>query len=140
MKQANCEDVLMAAMALADGEKESGLARAEIDAHLAGCENCRFEMEQAAGTIRLLEARARRTHEADLWPEIEKRISKNAKSPAPVLWLLGALLIAYKLLEMLPGEAPGHAFRIVPVVIVAAVFILLRENPFKIKTELIPER
>lgn len=139
MKQANCEDVLMAAMALADGE-ESGLAGAAIDAHLAGCENCRFEMEQAAGAVRLFEGRERVAYRPDLWPEIEKRVAKDAKSRTPVFWLLGAFLVAYKLLEMLPGQAPGHAFRIVPVVIVAAVFILLRENPFKIKTELIPER
>lgn len=137
MNQANCDDVLMAAMALADGEEEPGLSGAQVEAHLAGCETCRLEMAQFSQTVHLLETHERRAYDADLWPAIEQRISKKAMPRALVFWALGALLIAYKLVEMLPEDAPGYAVRIVPVIVIVSAFIFIRENPFKIKTELI---
>ena len=140
MKQANCDDVLIAAMALADGEEETGLSGAQVEAHLARCETCRSETAQVSRTVHLLKARERRVYDADLWPEIEQRITKKAMPSAPVLWALGIALIAYKLFEMLPEDAPGYIFRIVPVIAIAAAFIFIKENPFKIKTELILER
>jgi predicted anti-sigma-YlaC factor YlaD len=140
MKQANCEAVLIAAMALADGEEETGLSRAQVEAHLAQCETCGSETAQVARTVRLLEIRERRVYDADLWPAIEQRISKKAMPSTLVFWALGIALIAYKLFEMLPEDAPGYIFRIVPVIVIAAAFIFIKENPFKIKTELILER
>ena len=140
MKQANCEDVLIAAMALADGEEETGLSGAQVEAHLARCETCRSETAQVSRTVHLLESGERRIYDADLWPVIEQRISKKAMPPTLVFWALGIALIAYKLFEMLPEDAPGYIFRIVPVLVIAAAFIFIKENPFKIKTELILER
>jgi anti-sigma factor RsiW len=140
MNQANCEDVLIAAMALADGEEETGLSGAQVEAHLARCETCRPEMAQISRTVHLLESSERRVYDADLWPVIEQRISKKARPVAVVFWALGIALIAYKLFEMLPEDAPGYVFRVVPVIVIAAAFIFIKENPFKIKTELILER
>jgi predicted anti-sigma-YlaC factor YlaD len=140
MKQANCEDVLMAAMALADGEEETGLSSAQVEEHLARCETCRLETAQVSHTVHLLESSERRVYDADLWPAVEQRISKKAMPTALVFWALGIALIAYKLFEMLPADAPGYVFRIVPVIAIAAAFIFIKENPFKIKTELILER
>ena len=54
--------------------------------------------------------------------------------------LIGLLLVIYKLLEMLPARDPGMAFKLVPLVIVALLFVLIRENPFRINTELVLER
>lgn len=139
MKIENCDDVLMAAMALADGE-EAALSEAQVDTHLAGCEACRLELELAGEAVRVLEARGRRIREPDLWPGIEKRISAGAAPSTLVFWALGAVLVGYKLIELLPEEAPAYAYRIVPLIIVAAAFIFIRENPFKIKTELILEK
>jgi len=74
----------------------------------------------------------------DLWPTIENRIAK------PLGWqpfaLIGLLLVTYKLLEMLPARDPGIAFKLVPLVIVGLLFVLIKENPFKINTELVLER
>jgi predicted anti-sigma-YlaC factor YlaD len=140
MKQANCEDVLIAAMALADGEVGTGLSSAQVEAHLARCETCRLETAQISRTVHLLEGRERRVYDADLWPEIEQRIAKKSLPSALVFWALGIALIAYKLFEMLPDDAPGYVFRIVPVIVIAAAFIFIKENPFKIKTELILEK
>ena len=54
--------------------------------------------------------------------------------------LIGLLLVIYKLLEMLPARDPGMAIKLVPLVIVALLFVLIKENPFRINTELVLER
>ena len=41
---------------------------------------------------------------------------------------------------MLPARDPGMAFKLVPLVIVALLFVLIKENPFRINTELVLER
>jgi hypothetical protein len=83
-----------------------------------------------------------RESHVDLWPAIENRIAKRAR---PVVgWqpfaLMGLLLIIYKLLEMLPTRDPGMALKLVPLVIVVLLFVLIKENPFRINTELVLER
>jgi hypothetical protein len=78
----------------------------------------------------------------DLWPAIENRIAKRSNSV--IGWrpfaLIGLLLVIYKLLEMLPARDLGLAFKLVPLVIVAFLFVLIKENPFRINTELVLER
>ena len=90
----------------------------------------------------LLKRQARREQQADLWTPIEKQIRSNSVSEIsrkPFL-LLGALLVAYKLLEMLPERDFGLAFKLVPLIIVVALFVFIKENPFKINTDLILEK
>jgi uncharacterized membrane protein len=41
---------------------------------------------------------------------------------------------------MLPARDLGLAFKLVPLVIVAFLFVLIKENPFRINTELVLER
>jgi predicted anti-sigma-YlaC factor YlaD len=139
----NCEDILIQKLALIDGEKNE-LSDEQINEHLASCENCRREIEQFQNTIGLLDRQTRRAQTADLWPAIEKRIKAETAEPFTIKWppfvLLGIFLAIYKLLEMIPERDLGWAFRIVPFVLVAAVFGFLKENPFKINTELILEK
>jgi hypothetical protein len=49
---------------------------------------------------------------------------------------LGVLLLGYRLAEMIPDRDFGLVFKLVPVLLVIAAFSYLRENPFKINTEL----
>lgn len=70
---------------------------------------------------------------------------RNAKRAGSALgWkpfaLIGLLLVIYKLLEMLPARDPGMAFKLVPLVTVALLFVLIRENPFRIDIELVMEK
>ena len=141
MKELSCEDVLMAQMAAADGE-ESGLPKELLAAHVAGCANCRQELEQSQALDQVLAGRTLAESRVDLWSAIENRIAKPAR---PVVgWqpfaLIGLLLVTYKLLEMLPARDPGMALKLVPLVIVALLFVLIKENPFRINTELVLER
>lgn len=138
MNEINCNDALMAKMAEIDGE-ETEISSAQINFHLANCENCRREFEQMLAADNLLKKLTRREQTADLWSAVETRI--GAETSSRIGWkpfvLLGAFLVVYKLLEMLSEQDFGLAFKLVPFAFIIAVFVFLRENPFKINTELI---
>ena len=128
-------------MAVADGE-EPGFSKELLAAHLADCADCHHELEQLQALDHMLAGHTLSEPRVDLWPAIENRIAKRAVSvPA---WqsfaLIGLLLVIYKLLEMLPARDPGMAIKLVPLVIVVLLFVLIKENPFRINTELVLER
>ena len=137
MKELSCEAVLMAQMATADGE-EPEISKELLTAHIAGCANCLHELKQSQALDHVLAGQTLSESHVDLWPAIENRIARRLG------WkpfaLIGLLLVIYKLLEMLPTREPGMAFKLVPLVIVALLFVLIRENPFRINTELVMER
>ena len=101
-----------------------------------------MEYEQMQATENLFKRQMRREQKANLWSAIERRI--GAQTASPINWkpfiLLGAILVSSKLLEMLPARDFGLAFKIVPLVFVVALFVFLKENPFKISAELGSER
>ena len=141
MKELSCEDVLMAQMAAADGE-ESRFSTKQLAAHIAACANCQHELKQLQTLDQVLAGHTLSEPRVDLWPAIENRVAKRTRSGLG--WkpfaLIGLLLVIYKLLEMLPARDPGLAFKLVPLVIVALLFVLIKENPFRINTELVLER
>ncbi len=143
MKNINCEDILIQKMALIDGEKVE-FSDEQIAGHLASCENCRREAGKMENTIVLLKRQTRHEQTADLWPAIETQINAEPetifKIDRQLFILLGVLLAVYKLLEMVPERDFGWTLKIVPFVLIAAVFGLLKENPFRINPELILEK
>jgi predicted anti-sigma-YlaC factor YlaD len=143
MKNMNCEDILIQKSGLIDGEKAE-LSDEQIDAHLADCENCRGQIEQMENTIGLLKRQKRREQDADLWSAIEERINQESAAVSSIKWqpfvVLGIFLVIYKLLEMLPERDLGWALRLVPFILIALLFGFLKENPFKINSELILEK
>ena len=54
--------------------------------------------------------------------------------------VVGLLLVINKLLEMLPTRDLGIALKLLPLIIVGLLFVLIKENPFRINTELVMER
>jgi hypothetical protein len=141
MKELSCEDVLIAQMAATDGE-EPAFSKEQLAAHMTGCDNCQNELKQLLALDRVLASQTLADQQVDLWPGIENRIAKPAGSVLG--WrpfaLIGLLLIIYKLLEMLPARDPGMAFKLVPLTIVTLLFVFIKENPFRINTELVMER
>lgn len=141
MNETNCENMLMAKMAGLDGE-ETEISVEAVNLHFSVCENCRMEFEQMQNVGDLLTRQTRREQEVNLWSAIEKRIA--TKTASTISWkpfvLIGAILVGYKLLEMLPERDLGWAFKIVPLIFVVALFVFLKENPFKINAELGLER
>ena len=108
-------------------------------AHVAGCANCHHELEQLQALDHVLAGHTLSEPHVALWPRIENRIAKPVLGWKPFA-LIGLLLVIYKLLEMLPARDPGMAIKLVPLVIVALLFVLIKENPFRINTELVLER
>ena len=138
MKKLSCAEVLMAQMAASD---EPGFSKEELAAHVAACADCQHELKQLDALDRVLALHALSEPQVDLWPAIENRIGKRTR--AVLGWkpfaLIGLLLVIYKLVELLPAEDPGVAFKLAPLVIVALLFVFIKENPFKINTELVME-
>ena len=143
MNSINCEEIILAKMALIDGE-ESPVAIEEITAHSAQCQSCRLEIEQLENTINLFAEHIRQEQEADLWSKIDERLNVQTKTDSQLQWkiflVFGAMLVGYKLLELLPENDLGFLFKLVPLIFAVVVFLLLRENPFKINAELSLER
>lgn len=139
MKEVSCEDVLMAQMAAADGE-EPEFSTELLATHVAGCANCHHQLEQLQALNRALAGHTLSEPRVDLWPVIENRIAKRSVVGWQPFALIGLLLVIYKMLEMIPARDPGMVFKLVPLVIVALLFMLIKENPFRINTELVLER
>ena len=141
MNDVNCDDVLMAWMAESDGEKPT-LAGKQISAHIDSCAHCRREVEEMLRVDSVLKRQARHQHDANLWPAVEKRLSSR-RGPQ-IGWapfgLFGAIFVAYKLFERLPERDPGLAFKLLPLILIVGLFVLIRENPFRINAELTLER
>ncbi len=141
MDELSCDEVLMAQMAVADGE-EPAFSKEQLAAHTAACAHCQNELTQMLALNQVLASHTVAEPLVDVWPTIENRIAKPASSVLG--WkpfaLIGLLLVIYKLLEMLPARDPGLAFKLVPLVIVTLLFVFIKENPFRINTELVMER
>lgn len=141
MNEVNCDEVLMAWMAESDGEQPT-LAVEQISAHIKSCGKCRQEVEQNMRVDSLLKRQARHPHDANLWPAVEKRL--GSRIVPRIGWVpfgvFGAIFIAYKLFEMLPERAPGLAFKLVPLILIVGLFLVIKENPFRINAELTSER
>ena len=139
MKPDECEETILSVMAETDGEAPL-LSAGQTTLHLSRCETCRTEIERQKIAVDVFQKQERRAVQADLWLKIEKRIAAEPVSePLRTRYfflLLGAVLVAYKLLEMIPANDFGFWFKPAPLIFVAALFYFFRENPFKINTEL----
>ncbi|HKR14967.1 MAG TPA: hypothetical protein VJT15_23080 [Pyrinomonadaceae bacterium] len=141
MKELSCEDMLIAQMAMADGE-EPGVSKEQLTAHIAGCVNCQSELTQSKALDQVLAGHTLAESRVDLWPAIDNRIPKRTRVVAG--WqpfaVIGALLVAYKLVELLPAQDLGLGLKLIPLIIIPVLFFLIKENPFRINPELVQER
>ena len=146
MTTPDCESVCMAAMAIADGH-HSEWSPAELEAHLERGPGCRQEVEHLRALSTLLDAPARRQQTEDLWQRVEQKLPVERRLPSAdpartvsrswgALMLLGVLLIGYRIVEMVPDRNFGFLFKLVPVLLVMAAFVYIRDNPFKVNPEL----
>lgn len=141
MTELNCESVQIAAMSIADGYP-SEMSPREIEIHLAGCAGCRREVAQLRALAALLDAQVRRQWSDSVWPQVEQGLIPVATPSRPSVqaWhpfvALGLVLISYRLVEIVPDWDLSFFFKLVPILLVIAVFCYLRENPFKIETNL----
>ncbi|HEY7911831.1 MAG TPA: hypothetical protein VIG62_07955 [Blastocatellia bacterium] len=135
MKLDECEETVLSKMAEMEGEPPL-ISEEQTARHLIGCEKCRMEIKRQQAAANLFRGQKRRADEVSLWSEIEKRISDKPIVRRDFFLLLGAILVIYKLLEMIPSQDLGFLFKFVPIILIAALFFFFKENPFKINTEL----
>ena len=139
MTDINCESIRIAEMALADGE-ESPLGPEEIEKHLRNCDHCWAEIESLRAINEMLSSQKRLRPEANIWPLVNERLGATAGSAPPFSWrlllLFGIPLFGYKFLLLILQTAPNLWSRLIPMILVIAVFSYLRTNPFKINCEL----
>ena len=128
----NCEQVQIAAMALADGESPL-LSSAAIEEHVTECAECRREIAVLSELGQMWQGQTRQTHTVDSWPGIEGRI---VQSERPWLPVLVAMLVVFKIIEFVPNRTFRTWVQLVPLLLAAAVFTVVGQNPFQIKTEL----
>ena len=140
MNSVTCEAVQMAASTASDGHPGS-LEPAQLEDHLAQCGDCRREVEQLGGLMRLLDSQKRRPSNERLWRGIEARL--GAQTPASrvsrdlrLLAPTGVVLLVYKLFEQLAAGNTAFHLKLLPLLVVIAVFAFLKENPFRINAEL----
>ncbi|HSE32669.1 MAG TPA: hypothetical protein VLA93_13945 [Pyrinomonadaceae bacterium] len=140
MKEIACEKVLMAKMAEADGETVE-LSKEDLNLHLISCEKCRAEITQLHDIDTILQRSSRAETSVDLWLAVSRHLEQPVRR---ITWqpfaVAVVLLIAFKLFEMVPEEDPGIVIRAAPLVIFGALMLLLKENPFKINSELVLEK
>lgn len=143
MTEFNCESVCRAAMAIAD-DYQPDISSEQVAAHLAGCSDCRREVEEQQLLANLLDAQERRHRKESVWEQVQPRLldASPAQSTSQAWYpflLLGMLLLGYRLVEMIPDRHLGFLFKLVPILFVIAAFSYLRENPFQINSQLRPE-
>ena len=139
MSKIDCETICMSAMARADGYV-SDVSAEQIDAHLADCETCLKDLTELRVTASLLAAHQRQQSTADIWervaPSLPAASTTTRSRTKACLLALSIVLIAHRLMALIPDGERGVLFKVVPVLFVIAVFIYLRENPFKINVAL----
>ena len=139
MTRVDCENVCRAAMTMEDGYV-SDLSADQIEAHLADCSDCRGEVRQLRALANLLDGQKRRERTENIWERVEQHLPHTLTPQTSRVWYpfvtLGLLLLGYRLLEIVPDRQLGLLFKFVPILLVIAAFSYLRENPFKINSQL----
>ncbi len=136
MTEINCKSVCVAALAASDGYR-SALSSEEISAHLGVCAVCRREVLEIQALSGLLNAHKREPRSEDIWPSIWTALSiRRLARHRRVFVILGLLLLAYRVAEMVPDRDLGLLSNLIPVLIIVAAFRYVRENPFTINARL----
>jgi hypothetical protein len=140
MNNKYCEKLRLSAMAILDGEAPQ-LSAKEINDHLESCAACRSELEQERQVMELLNRQSRGLFTDDICSRVavivrESKAGLQARQELCPLILLGLILLAYKIIELLPGLTPGPVIKLMPVLAVFVIFALLKQNPFKIDQNL----
>ena len=137
MNANDCDKIQMSIMAQ-DCAEEALMSSSEIEMHLATCNSCRQEVEQTRILDLQLQRQKRRQYDVELWPAIQRQISSQSNTNAR--WqpfaAVALLLVTYKVIEMIAANPPVFLFNLVPLVLMFALFAVIKENPFRINSEL----
>ncbi len=132
-----CDEIMLAVMALADGETPD-VPATSIEAHLDGCASCKTWSTELADMTGMFDRCERLTDSHDLWPTLAPALVRPQTTPArntsvaPFVVLVAAL-VGYRVL-LYAAQAPEHVLKLLAVVLIVVAFAVARENPFRIET------
>jgi hypothetical protein len=140
MDRFDCDTVVMAAMALMDGES-APVDPAEIDRHVRTCRRCASEMAALRSLAGTLAPMRRAAVTADVWPAIEARLERAAVFPAGLV-LAAALvfLLTWRAFEAAALDPLAMWTRPVTIGVAVLLFLCLRVNPFRVDPRLVQGR
>jgi anti-sigma factor RsiW len=134
-----CEELLLAKMAELDGEWSEFSIEA-VDAHLLDCASCRSELEMLLAVNETFDRHMRVEHDANVWPAVQRSlVTQRGEVRWRTFAVFALALAAFKIVAMSMENDPGWLIGLVPLVLAATLFAVLKENPFKVNTELLLE-
>ena len=132
----SCDEVRMAALAHLDGEPAL-LTSDDVAAHAAACASCQAAL---AGLTTLHDALEREDYErltVDLWPTIRQRLGPASAYPRREIAAflgLAAVLVAWRLAQLLLDWPAPVVNSIVPLVLIVVVIAWITGDPFTIRS------
>jgi anti-sigma factor RsiW len=140
MNANECEQVRMAVMARADGESPA-VPPEQVELHLAGCAECRREIEAMQSLSPLLAAQSRRLQTTQLWPRIAPELATAKSAPAEpdsagFFVVVGLVLLACQAALFFVTPAISPWVKAAAILAIAGLLALRRINPFVIEPEL----
>lgn len=128
-----CERVQMAAMAHLDGER-ADLSSTEIDAHLAGCQECRAAVAAMATLHPSLNRLDYETLDLDVWPAVHDAITTDsARSERRIVLALATALVVWRFGQLSIGLPAPVVNSVVPLALTMLALWRLTGDPFAIK-------
>jgi hypothetical protein len=124
-------------MAASDGEtpRQDGEALADLERHAASCASCAEWMREFQAMSASLSEAQYPDARIDLWQPIVARIQPSASaSTTQHLWLIGAAVLAWRLLELLVDLPLPILHPLVPLAAAALALKQIAGDPFAIAT------
>jgi hypothetical protein len=129
-----CEHVRPRLMAAIDGETDA--ASAADRAHLVNCAPCQQWLDGLEHLCHRLRQLTYPDPRADLWTALEPRIHALQAKPdvGRRLWVIGALVLGWRVLQLLIDLPLPVLHPLVPIAAVVAALWRLAGNPFAVTT------
>jgi predicted anti-sigma-YlaC factor YlaD len=130
-----CERVQMAAMAHVDGER-ADLTAAEVEAHLAGCAECRAAVVAMTALQSQLDGLDYESLDADVWPGVQSAIASSASHAQPerqFVLALASVLVLWRLAQLSIDLPAPVVNSVVPLALTVLVLWRVTGDPFAIQ-------
>lgn len=129
-----CERVRPRLMAAIDGEPDA--ARTADREHLSGCSACQQWLAELQKMETRLQSLAYPDAQRDLWASLEPRIRQSEARPNTTrrLWIIGALVLAWRVLQLWIELPLPVLHPLVPAAAVVAALWHLAGDPLTVKT------
>jgi anti-sigma factor RsiW len=133
MTEHDCEQVLVSALALSEGETPV-LPQAILERHLDTCDACRRELAAHEATGTLFKSALRKSFQRHLWPAIVLHLRPHG-TRAGMTGVLGIAAVAACVLRggiLAWSPMLGWLGSAATIIVLSAAFLILRENPFSL--------